>query len=170
MTVKRNASTNWLIGAGAVVAILVAAALAVALIADRGEPELRAEATPEGVVQRYLIAIDDDDPEVAYGYLSQRLKDACTYQHFRDNLAWIREQDMRIGFEKTEAVGEGQEVTVRIRQIYVRGNIPPFTPDESSYTQRFVLRQYGSDWQFYEPPWPMGYCPGLIPTRTAPPL
>ena len=164
MALKRNTSTNWLIGAGIAVAALVVVSVAVALIADRGERELRAETTPEGVVQRYLIAIDDDDSQTAYNYLSQRLKDACSYQHFRDSNTWIREQDMRISLTDTEVVGESREVTVRIRQIYVRGDLP-FTPDESSYTQRFVLRQYDSAWRFYEPPWPMNYCPGLLPTR-----
>ncbi len=167
MALKRNTSTNWLIGAGIAVAILLVASVTVALIADRNEPELRAETTPEGVVQRYLIAIDNDDPQAAYNYLSQRLKDACTYQHFRDTNTWIREQDMRISLTDTETVGESQEVTVRIRQVYVRGDVP-FTPSESSYTQRFVLRQYEGAWRFYEPPWPMSYCPGLLPTRVPP--
>lgn len=167
MALKRNASTNWLIGAALAVAVLVIASVAVALIADK-EPELRAESTPEGIVQRYLIAIDDDDTNAAYSYLSQRLKDACSPQYFRDSITWTREQDMRISLAGTETVGESQEVTVRIRQIYVRDGIPPFTPDESSYTQRFVLRRYDSAWRFYEPPWPMGYCPGLIPTPRIP--
>lgn len=164
LALKRNASTNWLIGAALTVAVLVIASVAVALIADRGELELRPQTTPEGVVQRYLVAIDDDNPELAYSYLSPRLKDACSYQHFRDNTMWIREQDLRISLTGTESVGESQEVTVRIREIHVRGDVP-FTPNESSYSQRFLLRQYDSVWRFYEPPWPMGYCPGLLPTR-----
>lgn len=166
MAIKRNVSTNWLIGAAVAVAVLVIASVAVALVADR-EPELRAESTPEGIVQRYLIAIDENETDAAYAYMSQRLKDGCSLQHFRDSIIWTREQDMRISLAGTETVGESREVTVRIRQVYVRGDVP-FTPNESSYTQRFVLRQYDSAWRFYEPPWPMNYCPGLLPTPRVP--
>ena len=161
---QRSNSTNWLIGAAVVVVILVATSIAVALIAEDGEPDLKPESTPEGIVQRYLIALDNNHPEDAYDLLSQRLKDACTYQQFRDSTSWLQEQDMRISLAGTVTVGEAQDVQVRIRQIYIRRDIP-LTPNESSYTQRFLLKQYDSAWRFSEPPWPMSYCPGLEPTR-----
>ncbi len=165
MTLKgRNASTTWLIGAAAVVVILIGTSIAVALFAEGGEATLKPETTPEGAVQRYLIALDEDRSQDAYNYLSQRLKDGCSYQHFRDSTSWLKEQDMRISLVGTDAVEDAREVEVRIRQISVRSGIP-FTPDESSYTQRFILKQYDAVWRFYEPPWPMNYCPGLEPTR-----
>jgi len=165
LTLKgRNTSTYWLIGAALAVVILVGMSMAVALIAKGGEAELKPESTPEGIVQRYLVALDSDHPEDAYNYLSQRLKDACSYQYFRDSTTWLKEQDMRISLAGTQTANDAQEVTVRIRQIYIGRGIP-FTPDESSYTQRFLLKQTDSKWMFSEPPWPMSYCPGLEPTR-----
>lgn len=165
MTLKRrNTSTYWLMGAALAVVILVGISMAVGLMAKGGIAELKPESTPNGVVQRYLIALDSDHPEDAYNYLSRRLKDACSYQYFRDSTAWLKDQDRRISLAGTKTADDAQEVTVRIRHIYIGGGIP-FTPVESSYEQRFLLKQTDSKWMFSEPPWPMSYCPGLEPTR-----
>lgn len=64
-----KASNRWLIVFIAGIAVLVVATVALVLSARSGI-SLLPENTPEGVVQRFLMAIQDNNYEKAYGYLS----------------------------------------------------------------------------------------------------
>jgi len=149
----------WLAGVAGVVALLVIASIVVSVV--RGERDVKeyAENTPEGVVQRYLRAIwRDDDPHAAYAYLSDELKAYCSYQHLRDTTQWMRDQGMRVSLVEAEPLMDWKtSVRVRVSQVSMGR---PFTPEESSYTQSFTLKEQSAGvWRFVEPPWPMNYCP-----------
>ena len=157
-----SASTKWLGGVAAVVVGLIVVSVLVAALGANKEPVLLPEDQPEGVVQRYLLAVDANETEKAFGYVSPKLKDYCTVQQFRDSTQYTREQDMRISLSRTEVVGGVTFVDVRVTQTHVNAEIP-FTPRESSFTQRFSLQQVDGAWKFIDPPWPMSWCPGLDP-------
>jgi hypothetical protein len=74
-------SRIWLFGALAFVVALVATGLTVALVTTRDVDLLPAN-SPEGVVQRYLLALEDEDYEEAYGYLSSELRRQCSFDYF----------------------------------------------------------------------------------------
>ncbi len=155
-----SASTKWLAGVVVVVVGLIVVSVVVAAMGAGNEPVLLPETQPEGVVQRYLLAVDANETEKAYGYISPTLKGYCTVQHFRDSSQYIREQDMRISLSRTEVIDGVTFVDVRVTQTRVNAEIP-FTPRESSSTQRFSLQPVDGVWRFIDPPWPMSWCPGL---------
>lgn len=157
---NRKMSGLWLIGVAAVVGVLVVASVLVAVFRGQREVQDYPESTPEGVVQRYLQAVWAGEHQGAYAYLSDELKNYCTYQNFRDSTNWVKDQDIRVSLVGSEPVDSKTEVQVRVSQVQIGR---PFAPEESSYTQRFTLARQGDPisgaWRFAEPPWPMSYCP-----------
>lgn len=66
-----KSSSRVLAISGLVLGILVILALVLAVVlSGMNQPDLLAENTPEGVVQRYFIAIDEGDYLKAYSYIS----------------------------------------------------------------------------------------------------
>ena len=144
----------WLIG-GAVflVALLVASVIVALLDSEETQPE----GTPERALQLFLDAVRQDDFELAYSFLSEELKEECTVEEFvggnfpkRDHL-----RDDRVTLESTATVKETVFVTVRVTQFRGSG---PFGTSESSFEQRFALRQKEGQWRFTEYPWPFFRC------------
>lgn len=164
---KFNSSSAWLIGAAAAVVLLVVASVIVALTRDRGGTSFFPEDTPEGVVQRYLQAIKNDDLPAAYGYLNSDLRKACTVQNMRDNTDWFRRQDSRITLDKTQTLELGVMVQVRVTQVHADR---PFVPSESSSIYAYYLEKQDGAWRFSQPPWPMSWCPGLDRKPPPPPI
>ena len=160
-----NSASRWLVGTGVVVAALVIASLAVGVLAG-GDAEPFPEDSPEGVVQRYLLALEDDDFRAAYGYFADDLRQTCSLQQFREDTRWAAERGRRVLFEGVEEIEGSAIVTVRITTISTDA---PFTPTESSFTESYVLERQGEAWRFTEPPWPLGRCrPVPVPTPVGP--
>jgi hypothetical protein len=154
----------WLIG-GAVflVALLVASVIVALLDSEETQPE----GTPERALQLFLDAVRQDDFELAYSFLSEELKEECTVEEFvggnfpkRDHL-----RDDRVTLESTATVKETVFVTVRVTQFRGSG---PFGTSESSFEQRFALRQKEGQWRFTEYPWPFFRCGPFEPVRPTP--
>ncbi len=126
------------------------------------------EGTPAGAVQRYLKAVEADDYEAAYGWLSSELKRDCTLEQFvgSDIPGNDRLGDTRISLVDTRVVGDVTFVTVRITQFYGGGG--PFDTSESSYEQVFTLKQEDGQWRFTEYPWPTYACRKFEPVPPQP--
>ena len=146
--------------------VLAGVSVIIASLDRRGEQSLFPEGTPEGTVQRYLLAIEEGETDAAYDYLDPEVQGTCDSQHFRDSLRGLRgegfngpfseTEDLRVTLVDTREVEDRVEVQVRITRFRVT---PPFGADEYSYRERFVLKQTGGAWAFVEPPWPMRWCP-----------
>ncbi len=155
-------SSRWLAGAALVILVILVVSVLVALLNSSREANLLPEGTPEGTVQRFLLAIEEDDTRNAYEYLSPALQERCEFQHFRDSARRIDRrvggtaEDLRVTLEGTKSVNGAMEVQVRITQFRVSA---PFDVNEYSHTQRFALEQLDGTWRFVEPPWPMNRCP-----------
>ena len=154
----KSASSRWLIGVGAVIAVLVVASVLVAVFGGSGKTATFPGDTPEGVVQRYLQALEDNDSQAAFDYLGAELQEGCTLLEFRNQTNWIADQDHRIVLEGTELLETQTLVMVRISQIRTD---PPFSTSESSFRQGYTLEQQNGDWRFTEPPWPLSFCQDL---------
>jgi len=157
MGILQSPSSRWLAGIALVVLVAVVLSVVLALVNRRGV-SLLAEDTPEGVVQRYLLAIEEDDSKRAYSYLSSELQEYCTYRHFLDSMRVRERRDMRISLEGTEALDGDVEVRVKVTETRL---LEPFGFREYTYPARYVLEREGDAWRFSEPPWPLGWCPGL---------
>ena len=145
---------GWLIGGGAFLGVLVVASIVVAIL--EGE-ESFAEGTPEAAVQSFLRAVEADDFELAYGLLLEELREDCTVEEFAAGNINVGERmkDSRVTLEGTTTVKDTVFVSVLVSRF--RTN-EPFGTSESSFKQRFSLRQDADQWRFTEYPWPFSQC------------
>ncbi|MBI4340205.1 MAG: hypothetical protein HY680_09685 [Chloroflexi bacterium] len=159
-------STKWLIGIGGALAVLVIVAVAVALTNGR-KPPTYAEDTPEGITQRYLQALAEDDTTRAYGYLSADLQKRCNLEDWRRSVSFGRRQIEESGvlLKEVKRPRENEaEVLVTFSEVQV-GRPFPVPPREYSFEQRFMLKlQDDGAWRFSETPWP-SYCPEPVKPR-----
>ena len=65
-----NSSRRWLVIFAVVIGVLVIATVSLVLFTKGNNVTLLPEDTPQGVVQRYLIALQEKDYQLAYSYLS----------------------------------------------------------------------------------------------------
>ena len=155
-------SSRWLAGAALVILVILVVSLLVALLNRPREADLLPEGTPEGTVQRYLLAVEEDGGRNAYEYLSPSLQERCEFQRFRDSTRRIDRrvggtaEDLRVTLEGTQSINGTVEVQVRITQFRVSA---PFDVNEYSHIQHFSLERLDGTWRFVEPPWPMNRCP-----------
>ena len=160
----QSTSSRWLAGIALVILALIVVSVVVGLVNRPREATLLPEGTPEGTVQRYLLAVKQEESRRAYEYLGPALQERCEFQHFRNSTRRLdldrrvpgRAEDLRVTLEGTQPINGNVEVRVRITQFHVSA---PFEFNEYSDTQLFTLEQLDGTWRFVEPPWPMYRCP-----------
>ncbi len=156
-----KSSTLWLGGVGVVILLLVAASISLALLnPEGGVTEYPADA-PEGVVQRYLKALEDQDYPRAHSYLASGVQSKCSVEDVRMSARWLAESrsSRRIELVGKETLSSGT-VQVRVRVVEVNVN-PPFGVDESSHDEWYPLVREGGPWRLESPGWPVFGCTDL---------
>ncbi|WP_411721952.1 hypothetical protein [Mycetocola sp.] len=129
-----------------VIAVLVIVSLVV--VFTRGEAELLDESTPEGVVQRYSLAVVDGDDDTAVGYLSADVRENCgTVGNFVSD-------DLRVTLISTELRDDSADVRVQISR-HEGGALG----SEYSYEENFRLVSDGGEWLIEFVPWELAVCP-----------
>ena len=159
-----TASTKWLIGMGAALGVLVVAAVVGAMMSGDGQPDLFAEDVPEGITQRYVLAMIDGDFNEAWGYLSPELQAGCDLEEWRESAR--QHQIFLTGYQflLNEVVQLGDtETVVSLKQRRVSQPDPfdlSFSPEESTFHfEDFHLRkQDDGAWLISSPAWPMRRC------------
>jgi len=138
--------STWL-WVGVVVALVVVTLVVLVL----RRPAVYAEDTPEGVVQRYVQAVLDQDPEAALSWLALDVRSRCDNAMTYDMLGG--------GFGETRATlvdttVEGDEATVRVRLSAPGGVL------EGGYdhVEMFRLRRGSEGWRIDPAPWPIRFC------------
>ncbi len=159
-----TASTKWLIGIGAALGVLVVVAVVGALISDSGQPELLPEDVPEGITQRYVLAMIDGDLDEAWGYLSPELQAGCILEQWREVAKRQSHlEDSQILLDEVNRIND-TEVTVSLNRRRTSQPDPfefSFSPEESTYHfEEFRLkRQNDGAWRISQLPWPVFRCP-----------
>jgi len=146
---------GWLIGGAAFLLLLLVVAVVVALVEKEKSFD---DGTPEATVQRFLSAVEDEEFQLAYGFLSQELSEDCTFDQFFSRTggpgAGLLRYE-RISLKQTKIQGERAFVTVRITNFRGSG---PFGTSESSHEQTFILSRQDDGWRFSLYPWPFFQC------------
>ena len=144
---------SWLLAAVAVVATLLVGAVAIAIVTTRGGVDLLPADSPEGVVQRYLMAIEREDYRAAYDYLSSDLRVSCSLDDFVRRGYWPEPTGDHVTLEKTQRFDGRARVTARVT---VFNPDVPFGASEYSYDWTFQLRLEEGEWRLTGPEW---WCP-----------
>ena len=146
---------GWLIGGVAFLVLLLVVAVVVAIVE---EEESFGDGTPEATVQGFLKAVQDEEFQLAHGFLSQELSEDCTFDQFFSRAGGPGAGSLRyerISLKQTKFQGDRAFVTVRITNFRGSG---PFGTSESSHEQTFILSRQDDTWLFSLYPWPFFQC------------
>ncbi len=141
-----------LIGFGIGIGVLVIVTIALVLAIGQQKPALLAEGTPEGTVQRYLLALQNRDFNAAYDFLSPDESTDFPKPQTRD--MWIQSaqglQDTawKANLGKVTVTGNTARVDVSIQTFRAGGGL-----DSSSYSRNvtFYLKKQGQSWLITSP-------------------
>lgn len=129
------------------IAILVVAALAVFFL-RRDRQIYLSDATPEGVVHNYILAVLKKDYEKAYGYLADQ-DHKPTYEEFRNSFlrGMVNPGNAAVDVGASEITGDTASVEVDV--IFVPGD-----PFESGYrdVQHALLVNQNGSWKITSMP------------------
>ena len=161
----RGSNRVLIIAAAAV--MLLAIVTAITAMITQGNGRLMGKDSPEGVVQRFLLAMESGNYMAAYNYLAAEPKDNCTYNEFLDQRNSGQIEDIQASLIGTDTFGDRAEVTITITQFRTSGPfLGPFESPTDSYQQTYLLRQEEGDWHFSHMPWPVYWCPSQESMRS----
>lgn len=137
---------------GGIGALIIVGLAALFLLGGRSETVLP-EDTPEGVVQRFVSALDKRDAETAYKYLSEGSKARWSYAEFQSAVIAgpqrfpprsLGETSSRTILSKSTVRGDTAEVIVTISTVAGGG---PFSYSEYTREEAIVLKREGGQWK-----------------------
>ena len=143
-----KSSNRWLLIFGTIIGVLAITAVTLVLTL-KNNTTLLPENTPEGVVQRDILAIKDGNFQTAYDYFSETAQTDLSYANWKptypmnpDGPSW----QATIG--KATITGNTATVSVNIDRFYPGGVINNST---SSQTIVFQLVQESGNWKINLP-------------------
>jgi hypothetical protein len=144
-------SNRMLLIFAAIIALLAVVTLAIVLATGNKQPVLLPEGTPDGTVQRYLLAIDSGDYQTAYNYLSFPPGDkTTTYDIWRQSFNYPSTRPAyKANLVKTSITGDNAIVDVSIEVF--RGGGGLFNNPSSSSLITFNLQLIGGAWKITNP-------------------
>lgn len=146
---------------GGIAVLVVVAVVAVVLLGSREAPAFSAD-TPEGVVQRHLAAVEEEDYETAWGYLSGDVQSDLSVDEYRRaarDYGYYGSQSRRVLFDRSEVEGERARVWLTVEEYYDGG---PFGGgDTYRSTREIALVREGGEWRIDDPLIGLEPMPGL---------
>lgn len=139
---------------GLVVGVVLVLAVAIAAIATSMRPSPQLDpTTPEGTVQAFLQAVEDDDWEGVRALLSAPLQEDCE----ASELAQFRDDVDRAVISDVGTAGTETIIDVRVSRVVIDDPFNPYSYDD---TFHFVLAQEDGRLAVTELPWQF-YCEGV---------
>lgn len=128
--------TGILIGIG----LLIVAALVI-FFTRRDTQTYVSEATPDGVVHNYVLAVLNKDYQKAYDYLAD-LNDKPTFAEFRQSFAVGKIDSTGAGIRIGKSNITGDDATVEVDMVYSPND--PFSSGYSNVGSAHLVRQNGA--------------------------
>ena len=146
-------SRRWLIVFAVIIGILTIITVSLVLSTKGNQVALLPEDTPQGIVQRYLIAIQEQNYREAYSYLSfDPLQKITTYDDWLRMVGGIPQMPYQTTWKatlgKTTQNGDGATVEVSIDTFRPGG---PFVDPVRSQLKIFQLAKFGGKWLITSP-------------------
>jgi hypothetical protein len=142
-------SSRWLLIFGVTIGVLVIAAVVLVLTMPTPETRLLPENTPEGIVQRYFLALQAEDYVTAYSYLSPPPTEKYPYEQWRSPFTSSEEKP---AFKVTlgKAAVRGNEANVEVTVDTFRPSGPFDNPVRTQHIT-FFLKKEGTSWKITSP-------------------
>ncbi|MDD2920886.1 MAG: hypothetical protein PHQ36_01245 [Anaerolineales bacterium] len=137
--------TGILIGVGA----LILLALGLFFARQNGSREYVADATPDGVVHNYVLAVLNKDYQKAYGYLAD-LDHKPTYEEFRQSFFNGSVNTAGVGVEVGSVEIKNDEAVVTLAMYY--SNSDPFSSRYTNEDRALLVKQNGA-WKLNSMPY-----------------
>lgn len=148
-------STRWLVVT--VVSVIAVAVLAVVVTTVR-EPARYPADSPEGVVQRYLEAVVDDDLEAAMQLYTDEVRDRCEDRGPGRVPPRFEDRSFDADLVGTREVDDDTvDVSVRIREF---SGEPPFSGGGYDHEEIYRVQRVDGTWRIEDAGWPYYGCPG----------
>ena len=148
-----KSSNRFLLGFGIAICLLVVVTVTL-VVTNRGITTLLPENTPQGTVQRFLLAVQEHDFQQAYSYLKVEERGLqLTYDEWLESVfprfqtsttAW------RATIGKTEILGNTATVEILI-DIFQPGG--PFENPVRTQTDYYKLNKIDASWFIISRPW-----------------
>jgi hypothetical protein len=136
---------------GGIAVLVVVAVIAVVLLGSREAPSFSAD-TPEGVVQRHLAAVEDQEYETAWGYFSAAVQSDLSVDEYRRaarDYGYYGTESRRVLFDRSEVDGERARVWLTVEEYFDGG---PFGGgDTYRSTREIVLVRENGEWRIDDP-------------------
>lgn len=137
-----SSSRRWLLISSILLGILVIITVSLVLINRNGKVTLLAEDIPQGVVQRFLLAVKDGDLQKAYNYLNLSKSGKITsYDEWYRSLylsSRSSQSAWKATLEKTTQNDYSATVNVTFDIFY--------TDNVNSYKRTFILTKINGTW------------------------
>ena len=149
-TVGVKSSNRFLLGFGIAIGVLVVASVVLVLALGGRTSPLLPENTPEGTVQRFLQAVEQQDWAKAYSYLgADRSGRKLTFDEWHRS---IPVSGGRAGWKAAlgSTVTSGDEVAVEVVVDVFRPN-GPFEDPVDTFRLNYSLRREGDTWKIITP-------------------
>jgi hypothetical protein len=145
-----SSSRRWLIIFTIIVGILVVATISLVLLTKENKAALLPENTPQGTVQRYLIAVQEKDYQSAFNYISFDPQEKIqTYYDWISMLPQMSSQsEWKATLGKTTQNGDNATVEITIDTFRPGG---PFANSVSSQQLVFQMVKIDGKWLIRSP-------------------
>ena len=153
-----KSSSRILIGFGISLAILVVATVVLVYTLGQGKAALLPDDTPQGIVQRYLIAIQNKEYIEAYSYLAPtptptptdipKPEPRPTFEDWVRSIEYTAETTWKASLGDTAIIGNTATVEVIIEIFAFRG---PFEDPVRSNNVLFSLQKKENTWLITSP-------------------
>ena len=145
-----NSSSKWLVVFAGIIGALALIAVVLVLSTQGKNVTLLAADTPQGIVQRYLVALEDQDYQQAYAYLSPNMSGTISYNDWltQNQNSPATQTGWRATLGKTVQTGGYATVDVMIETSYPGGVM-----SSSQYNMpiTFDLTETGNSWLITSP-------------------
>ncbi|MFS8531057.1 hypothetical protein [Sphaerobacter thermophilus] len=128
---------------------LVVLAVVAALALGSTEPTRFPEGSPEDVLQRYLIAVEEGRAEEAYDHLSARAREDMSFRDFSRYVATAGQYPSERRVRIDRAVGDGDRVTLYLTVEFFHGSGIDF--NRSTYERPVRMVREDGVWKVDEP-------------------